>query len=90
MEPWGNRGTLDVVEMICMAMSMIGLERAKRLANERNLKPGKVTGTSGVQFTKGNNKRLEIIDWEKFGQTLSEKELAVYESNGWMKIMKKR
>ena len=90
MESWGNRGTHNIVEMINMVMSMIGLERAKKLANERNLKPGKVTGTSGVQFTTGNNKRLEIIDWEKFGRMLSEKDLAVYESNGWMKIMKKR
>ncbi len=90
MESWGNRGTHNIVEMICMAMTMIDLDRAKKLANERNLKPGKVSGTSGVQFTAGNNKRLEIIDWENFGRTLSEKNLAVFESNGWMKIMKKR
>ena len=48
-----------------------------------------VAGTSGVQFTKGNNKRLQVIDWGEFENALNKRNLAVYESNGWMKIMKK-
>ncbi len=73
-----------------MAMSMIDLERAKTLANKKGLKPGMVIGRSEVHFTTENNRRLRIIDWETFNESLDDKKLAVYESNGWMKIMKKR
>ena len=72
-----------------MAMNVIGISEAKTIANNKGLKPGKVTGTSGVQFTKGNNKRLAVISWEEFERALSIRKLAIYESNGWMKIMKK-
>jgi hypothetical protein len=73
-----------------MAMTKIDLNRAKEIANTKGLKPGKVAGTSGVQFTKGNNKRLQVIDWTEFERALDDRDLAVYESNGWMKIMKKK
>lgn len=72
-----------------MAMTKIDLSKAKQIAKSKDLKPGKVAGTSGVQFTKGNNKRLQVIDWGEFESALNERNLAVYESNGWMKIMKK-
>lgn len=73
-----------------MAMTRIDVEKAKNIARTKGLKPGKVTGTSGVQFTKGNNKRLQVIDWSDFDKALKQKGLAIYESNGWMKIMKKK
>lgn len=78
--------------MSYMAMTMINIQKAKELANERNLKPGKVIGTSGVQFTSSArpNSRLEVIDWEEFERTLNNRGLAVFESNGWMKIMRRR
>ncbi|HHD16395.1 MAG: hypothetical protein DRQ02_07290 [Candidatus Latescibacterota bacterium] len=72
-----------------MAMTMIDIGKAKKIAEEKNLKPGRVVGTSGVQFTKGNNKRLEVISWGDFENALRNKGLAIYESKGWMKIMKK-
>ncbi len=72
-----------------MAMNVIGISKAKAIANNKGLKPGKVTGTSGVQFTKGNNKRLSVVSWEEFERALNTRGLAIYESNGWMKIMKK-
>ena len=72
-----------------MAMTKIDLAKAKEIANMKGLKPGKVAGTSGVQFTKGNNKRLQVIDWGEFETALGTRGLAIYESNGWMKIMKK-
>ncbi len=59
------------------------------IAQKKGLKPGRVKGTTGVQFTKGRNDRLEIIDWDEFKTTLSKRKLQVYESGGWMKIMKK-
>jgi hypothetical protein len=71
-----------------MVMEQISLDKAKEIAKKKGLKPGRVKGTNGVQFTKGNNPRLEIVDWNEFEKTLKKRGLAVYESGGWMKIMK--
>ncbi|MBA3046674.1 MAG: hypothetical protein KKH41_07185 [Candidatus Thermoplasmatota archaeon] len=70
-------------------MEAISVDKAIEIAKRKNLKPGRVKGTKGVQFTKGKNPRLETIDWEEFKRTLSARKLQVYESGGWMKIMKK-
>ena len=72
-----------------MAMQKITVDKAKTIASRKGLKPGKVKGTNGIQFTKGNNPRLQTIDWDEFENTLNSHALAVYESGGWMKIMKK-
>ena len=72
-----------------MVMTKIDVDKAKQIAGKKGLKPGRVKGTQGVQFTKGKNPRLEIIDWTEFESTLGKRKLAVYESGGWMKIMKK-
>lgn len=73
-----------------LVMEKISLAKAKEIAKKKGLKPGRVKGTEGIQFTKGNNERLEIISWEEFEKTLKKRKLAVYESGGWMKIMKDR
>jgi hypothetical protein len=73
-----------------MAMELITVDKAKKIASRKGLKPGRVKGTKGGQLTKGRNKRLEIIDWKEFETTLNKRRLAVYESGGWMKIMKKK
>jgi len=70
-----------------MVMTKIDLDKAQMIASNKGLKPGRVKGTDGVQFTKGNNDRLEIISWNEFRQSLVARNLAVYESGGWMKIM---
>lgn len=70
-------------------MEPISADKAVEIARKKGLKPGRVKGTDGVQFTKGKNSRLEIIDWDEFKSTLKERRLQVYESGGWMKIMKK-
>ena len=70
-------------------MQEISLEKAKEMAESKNLVPGRVKGTLGVQFTKGNNSRLEVIGWEEFERVMRDNNLAVYESNGWMKIMRR-
>ena len=72
-----------------MVMEEITIDRARQIATKKGLKPGRVKGTTGVQFTKGKNNRLEVIDWTDFEKTMSTRKLAVYESGGWMKIMKK-
>jgi len=70
-------------------MEPISIEKAMEIAKKKGIKPGRVKGTNGIQFTKGKNARLEIIDWDEFKATLSKRRLQVYESGGWMKIMKK-
>jgi len=72
-----------------MVMEPISVDKAMEIAKKKGIKPGRVKGTNGIQFTKGRNSRLEIIDWDEFKSTLSKRRLAVYESGGWMKIMKK-
>ena len=70
-------------------MEKINADKMKTIAQHAGIKPGKVKGTaSAIQFTKGSNKSLEIISWEEFERILKEKKLAVYESGGFMKIMK--
>ena len=69
-------------------MERIDLEKAKVIAKNKGLKPGKVKGTTGIQFTKGKNNRLDVIEWSEFEEILKKRKLAIYESGGWMKIMK--
>ena len=71
-----------------MAMEKISTDKAKQIANIKGLKPGLVKGTQGVQFTKGKNNRLQVIGWEDFERALVVRNLGVYESGGWLKIMK--
>ena len=69
-------------------MEPISMEKAKKIADNKGLKPGRVKGTEGVQFTKGKNQRLDVITWDEFEAALKKRKLAIYESGGWMKIMK--
>lgn len=72
-----------------MVMEEISVSEARKIAEGKGLRPGRVTGTDGIQFTKGKNNRIDTIDWDEFEKTLSERNLTVYHSGGWMKIMKK-
>ncbi len=73
-----------------MVMEPVSVEDAIEKAKKKGLRPGRVKGTEGVQFTKGRNNRIEVISWDEFRTTLAERQLEVYESSGFMKIMKKR
>ncbi|MFA5312229.1 MAG: hypothetical protein WC375_02785 [Methanomassiliicoccales archaeon] len=66
----------------------VSLEKAKEIAKKKGLKPGRVKGTEGLQFTKGSNNRIEVIPWDQFGESLNKRGLTIYESGGWMKIMR--
>jgi len=72
-----------------MPLKPISLERAKEIAAEKSLRPGKVRGTTEIEFTKGGSPRVDIIDWPEFEQILSSKNLEIHEGGGFMKIMKK-
>lgn len=71
-------------------MKPISLEKAKEIAAQKNLKPGKVRGTSEIEFTKPEGSaRVEVIDWPEFEQILASKNLEIHEGGGFMKLMKK-
>jgi hypothetical protein len=72
-----------------MPMHDASLETIKEIAARKGLKPGKIKGTEEIQLTKGNNPRVEVIDWPEFEAILQKKGLTVRESGGFMKIMKK-
>lgn len=67
------------------------LEEVIAIAKKKGLVAGLVNGTvDGIQFTKGTNDRLRVISWEEFDEYLQKRGLAVYRSNGWLKIMKNK
>lgn len=72
-----------------MVMEAISVEAAIEKARRKGLKPGRVRGTDGIQFTRGRSDRIETISWEEFRETLARRNLQVMESGGFMKIMKK-
>ncbi|MCL2607017.1 MAG: hypothetical protein FWD92_00455 [Methanomassiliicoccaceae archaeon] len=71
-----------------MGMERISTDKAKRIAMIKGLQPGLVKGTKGVQFTKGKNNRLQVIGWDDFEQALVNRNLAIFECGGWLKIMR--
>lgn len=73
-----------------MVMEPVSIESAIKKAKKEGLRPGRVKGTDGIQFTKGRNKQIEVISWDEFRKTLKERRLQVYESSGSMKVMKHR
>ena len=71
------------------ALRQIDFETAKRIANEKGLRPALVKGTRTLRFSKADNERMEFITWDEFERAASSRRLAVYESGGWMKLMRK-
>jgi len=72
-----------------MPMYDANLETIKEIAARKGLKPGRIKGTEELQLTKGENPRVEVIDWPQFEAILEKKGLTVRESGGFMKIMRK-
>jgi hypothetical protein len=73
-----------------MTMEPISIDEAIEIAKKKRLRTGRVKGTDGVCFTNGSNKKLDEISWDEFKNYIEKKGLQIFESNGWMKIMKKK
>ncbi len=71
-----------------MGLRKISICQAKKMAAKMGLRPGKIRGLDGVQFTTGRNKRVTPISWCEFQELIRSRGLAVYDNNGWMKIMR--
>lgn len=69
-------------------MTPIELGRAQAIATKAGLQPAKVKGTDVLQFTRQGGSRFETIAWSEFQDALTARGLHVYESRGWLKIMK--
>ena len=61
-------------------MEPVSIEAAIEKAKKKGLRPGRVKGTDGIQFTKGRNDRIEVITWDEFRTTLADRKLEVYDS----------
>ena len=73
-----------------MPMKPISLAKAKEIAEQKNLRPGKVRWTSEIEFTRPEGSaRVEVIDWPEFENILAQKNLEIHEGGGFMKLMKK-
>ena len=70
------------------ALRQIDFETARRIAEEKGLRPAKVKGTATLRFSKADNDRMDFITWDEFERAASSRRLAVYESGGWMKLMR--
>jgi hypothetical protein len=71
-----------------MTMAKISLDKAQKIATKAKLKPCRVKGTEVLQFTRKGGANFEVMGWDDFATTLKGRGLSVYESGGWMKIMK--
>lgn len=71
------------------ALRQITFDDARKIAAEKGLQPSKVKGTNTLRFSKTPSDKLQVITWDEFQHTASVRGLAVYESAGWMKLMKK-
>lgn len=70
-------------------MHEIGFDQARAIAERKGLRPTRVRGTSALRFSKEDHEGLELITWDEFERVASWKRLAVYESGGWMKLMRR-
>jgi len=70
------------------ALKQISFEYARQIAAVKGLQPSKVVGTNTLRFTKGASDKLQVITWDEFERTATGRNLAVYESGGWMKLMR--
>ncbi len=71
------------------ALRQIDFETARRIAEDKGLRPAKVKGTTTLRFSKADNDKMDFITWDEFERSASSRRLAVYESGGWMKLMRK-
>jgi len=67
----------------------IDIVEARRIAAAKALQPGRVRGTEQIRFTRGGSERIEVIDWTSFATTVERRNLGIYESGGFMKLMRK-
>lgn len=71
------------------ALRQIDFVTARRIADEKGLRPAKVKGTVTLRFSRADNDRMDFITWDEFERVANSRRLAVYESGGWMKLMRK-
>jgi len=72
------------------ALREIDFQTVRKIAEQKGLKPSRVRGTNTLRFTNGSNPGLELVTWDEFERAATTRKLAVYESAGWMKLMRKQ
>jgi len=67
----------------------ISFDLARQIATRKGLTPSRVRGTETIRFAKGQSEKLEPIEWPEFERIAQERRLTVYESGGFMKLMRR-
>ena len=62
-----------------MVLEPIDIDRVKKIAAKKKLKPGRIKGTDVPQLTDGKNPNVELIDWAEFEKLLKKKNLNIEE-----------
>lgn len=75
--------------MVGGGWTKIGIDDAKKICKKKDLIPARIGSTELITFSKKDNKRMKEIDWDDFESILKGRKLQIYESYGFMKIMKK-
>ncbi len=75
--------------MVSAGWTKIGVEDAKKICKKKGLIPATIGSTELITFSKKDNKRMNEVGWDKFESILKKRKLQIYESNGFLKIMKK-
>lgn len=69
----------------------ISVQEAHAIAVKARIVPAVVRNTTTLRFSKlPVDSRLEEISWELFEQYCVDRGVAVYESGGWLKVMRDR
>ncbi len=71
------------------ALREISFDDARKIAADKGLQPSTVKGTNTLRFSKTPSDKLQVITWDEFQSTAQVRGLAVFESAGWMKLMKR-
>lgn len=69
-------------------MKKLTVEEARAISKAKGLLPGKVRGTTIVQFTYGDTKTVEVIEWDEFADILEREGKAVFYEKGFMRVMR--
>ena len=73
-----------------MVMNEISVQRAKELALQKDLVPGRKINREGLQFAKRNRTDFIPLTWEECERVLSTRDLSIYGTGGWLKIRKRK
>ncbi len=68
-------------------MRKITFEEAKKIAENKNLKPARLKGTEVISFVRDYGTRYVPLTWEEMRRIIEENDSEIYDNNGWIRIV---